>query len=560
MMRRGILGILLLAACVCATSWLPAGELRAAPGPCGEGQIIADHLSTSVVGDGEVLIEQCVTRTDDGTTVTDTYTYTVTNLSSGHDLCKFVLPNNIGATGPLGDSLGWIGTWSATAWTWEAPSWTNGIAIGHSGTFWYSVTGPTSDATVTGQIGLCYSTVEIYDVVTTGPSSLCGKDQNPVDVTLSHTPYGDVQIEECVTRSPDGQVDTYCYRVTNLSFVQDACGLCMFGVENTCQVPTLPGSQNGPTGWSAGQTFTHAPFGPGWEWRAPSGSCGIMQGDSAVFCFSVAGPTSDVSMTGYVEPCKVQVDMGFEFRTTGPCREKCPDLTVTDVCGICQWEGNQCTFTIWATVSTIGNVPATSWFSVALTTNPSLGPIAPVPIFGNFMGTTTVTFTVQCTDPALCACPDGVEFTVTADSDNLVTECNENNNAASIKLCCPRPPAKCPDLTVACFRACCACQIDPVDASTCTVTAYVCVSNNGGADAGPFSVTISSAYGTGTAQVAGLTSMSTIVVPISFTFPCDPRVCHPCPFTLGAMVDSTYVVPECDETNNYSAVDICCSQ
>jgi len=139
------------------------------PGPCGPNMVYYDVQTSSVTygqSVGEVMVEECVTRLDDHAgNLTDTYTYTVTNLSvssGGCGLCVFAVPNagfstisqtnNLGwnNTAPSGSSVGW--------WLWTAPGscpGQQGIQVGDSGTFSFSVAGPTTDAGVLAQAVVC---------------------------------------------------------------------------------------------------------------------------------------------------------------------------------------------------------------------------------------------------------------------------------------------------------------------------------------------------------------------------------------------------------------------
>jgi len=273
-----------------------------------------------------------------------------------------------------------------------------------------------------------------------GPSGPCPQGSIGYDVSTATTPYGDVRIEECVTR--EGKVDTYTYTVTNISFVHNGCGLCLFGVPNSMGLLTL--AQDGPASWLVNPTWPD-----GWQWMAPLFDCGILAGESAVFSFSVLAPTTDVAVTGYVGECAgpgLIEALGlmletFRVQTTGPGkgdipRPDCPDLTVTidrSSCS-CQWMGNfyQCTITVHALVRNIGAAPA-GFFHVGLST--ALGDAdQPIPSLAAGASTSvTLTVTSTCTR-GHCPCPG--DLSVTADSWGQVVECDEKNNTDTGTACC----------------------------------------------------------------------------------------------------------------------------
>ncbi len=128
-------------------------------------------------------------------------------------------------------------------------------------------------------------------------------------------------------------------------------------------------------------------------------------------------------------------------------------------------------------------------------------------------------------------------FVVVADATNQVTESNENNNSAEVRVTATQPTLK-PDLAIA-----------STDWSPRTltvgqnVTLSVIVRNQGQANAGPFVVEVRDSAGTARQTLAGLAAGST--APVSFT----RRVNNTTElFTI--TVDATNQVDELDETNN----------
>lgn len=161
-----------------------------------------------------------------------------------------------------------------------------------------------------------------------GTPEPCGPgDKVKYDVAFSNTPYGDVMIEECVTRFIDSLgvvTDRYTYTVTNLSFVDPGdpgCGLCAF------EVPTAGAT---PTGRGNDQGWQDVLYPDWWLWlAAPPGEpgCpGLAVGQSGTFWVEVHGPTTDCSEAGLVGACTTdnkpdgngRID-GSVVKTTGPC-------------------------------------------------------------------------------------------------------------------------------------------------------------------------------------------------------------------------------------------------
>ncbi len=294
----------------------------------------------------------------------------------------------------------------------------------------------------------------------TGEHGPCPEGAIGYDVSTTTTDYGDVRVEECVTR--DGDIDTYTYTVTNISFEKDGCGICYFSVMNLDGFTTV--DQSGPGTWLIN------PFHPaGWEWLAPVGSCGIQPGESAVFSFSVLGPTYDVPVKGFVSHCP-RVRMLFSpgddntddvivnalerewavysVRTTGPSDTPpddhggCPDLTIRidrSSCN-CEWTPRQeyvCTVDVYATVTNIGDQPATHFYC-ALDSSVGgdqvlvglLDPGASKSLHFQFIYEVQGGTVAQPTP----ACP--LNFTVTADSKHFIRECDESNNTDTSSVCC----------------------------------------------------------------------------------------------------------------------------
>ena len=303
----------------------------------------------------------------------------------------------------------------------------------------------------------------------------CPEDALAYDVMVTDTAYGSIEIEECVTR--EGMVDTYTYTVRNISFMFADCGICWFGIPNLLGLPTI--NQSGPSSWLV-NPFT---WPMGWDWHAPFGSCGILPGGSAVFEFSVPGPTTDTYLTGGVMPCPVlvrpvdsvvleteivavdgvilhEVDEIRELRplipvrTTGPGEGlgRCPDLVPEILRVVCDPMIDQYAVVISARIANIGSAPAgPSNAAVAAT---YAGVIEPIPALGpgdDYIFTRTV-YVPAGAGPV---CP--LEVKVIADSDGVIIECNEGTNVALGEVCCEDGPPQqegCPDPYVRSLSAC----------------------------------------------------------------------------------------------------------
>jgi hypothetical protein len=274
-----------------------------------------------------------------------------------------------------------------------------------------------------------------------GPNPVDPCDTYTTDLPSIAVPSAaSVTIEECVTHSPDGKVDTYCYTVTNNGYLSSTgCGLCGFFTPNADGVSTV--GTTGPFSWNVTWNMT------GWWWQAPLGDCGIMPGETATFCLSVVGPTTDNLVSGQVAlECVSQQGTWYPVDTTGPFAA-CPDLTIkiTSKTCACRWNDAKqvydCTVTIKAKVTNIGDGPAGP-FHVSLDA-PNCGWSDVYHVSGGLAAkafrTITLTDTFACPELGCPCCT----FYVVADSEidsqhpkGEVLECDEHNNVDSDQLCC----------------------------------------------------------------------------------------------------------------------------
>ena len=286
----------------------------------------------------------------------------------------------------------------------------------------------------------------------------CPPDAVAYDVTTTNTPFGRVEIEECVTR--EGDIDTYTYTVRNIDFEINGCGICWFGIPNFLGLPTI--SQTGPVCWFV-NPYT---FPVGWDWHAPMGDCGILPGGSRVFSFSVPGPTTDTYLSGGVSGCPVTVQqvnhtedaaiaiagggirelrMAVRVRTTGPGEGpgRCPDLVAEVLRVACDPMLDQYAVVITGRIANIGTAPAgPSEAAVAATYGGVTEPIPALAQGDDHVFTTTV-YIPAGVGPV---CPLAVN--IHADSGGVVAECNEDNNVGLGEVCCEDVPTQeegCPD-------------------------------------------------------------------------------------------------------------------
>jgi len=264
------------------------------------------------------------------------------------------------------------------------------------------------------------------------PPGPCPTGALGYDVTTVNSEWGTFKVEECVIRK--GEVDLYSYRVTNISFLYNNCGICEFYVPNVHGLSTL--AQWGPESW-----FVN-PWGLSWSWMAPLGDCGILPGETAEFGFAVPAPTTDTSqgagigacfkggLVGPAGPAVIEVPW-VKFQTTGPKPGEevgCPDLKVVDLYACWRYTPRQeIEVVVTVIVQNIGTAASGSFWvcleaggASDLEPSMSLAPGA----------TVTITATFALGSPA--GLP-GFPIPVKAFADCMyqVKECDEYNNEAS---------------------------------------------------------------------------------------------------------------------------------
>lgn len=281
-----------------------------------------------------------------------------------------------------------------------------------------------------------------------GEPEPCPADAIAYDVTENTTPYGRIVIAECVTRETiigGPTLDTYTYSVRNIDYQVGSCGICLFHIQDLLGATTV--DMSGPAFW-----MTHAGWG-GWWWRAPSGSCGILPGETDVFSFTVIGPTSDTWVSGSVSGCAASVPptiAGLQIpsssvRTTGPGKwtpddgdqpsDDCPDLTVEIKSAECTMSlaGGNYEVRVTATITNIGGATANSIFvRFESTSGDDMAIIASLAPGASHDVDFALSFGVNYTPD----CP--LEFTVEVDPYHAITECNEDNNVVEDSVACPR--------------------------------------------------------------------------------------------------------------------------
>lgn len=249
------------------------------------------------------------------------------------------------------------------------------------------------------------------------------------DVITVTSEWGDFRVEECVTR--EGDRDLYSYRVTNLSFVFEGCGICEFYVPNGHGFPTL--DQWGPAGWLVN------PWGA-WSWLAPLGSCGIGVGETAGFGFAVPAPTTDTwqgaAVAGCAKPTAVAVTLAphVKFRTTGPGpgeESGCPDLAVVGLKACWRYTPRQeIEVVVVASIKNIGTASSGGfWVCLEAGSASTMGHVTDLAPGAS----------VTLSDELIVASPAGglpfpIPVAAFADCMYQVTECNEANNEATFSV------------------------------------------------------------------------------------------------------------------------------
>jgi len=277
----------------------------------------------------------------------------------------------------------------------------------------------------------------------------CPPDALAYHVTENPTPHGSIRVEECVLREED--VDIYVWIVTNIDFVWDGCGVCMFAVSNSGLHAI---GKSGPPMW----TFTETPG--GWYWSAPALSCGFEEGQTAVFIVAVFGPTTDVWVPAIIGGCVPPFSLDdpiFGVRTTGPIEsEECPDIALRVSDHGCSIEPDgSLKMTVWPSeIENVGGAPITSGFSVVAfapgfsgSDGVSIaGPDLPFDP-GDVIELPPLVFTIpagEAPDP-----PCDIAVRVVADSSFAIPECTESNNTVEFLECCYGGPGN--ELGACCF-------------------------------------------------------------------------------------------------------------
>ena len=255
------------------------------------------------------------------------------------------------------------------------------------------------------------------------------------DVVTVSSEWGTFKVEECVTR--EGDADLYSYRVTNVSFLYNGCGICEFYVPNVHGLPTL--AQWGPGSW-----FVN-PWGFTWGWMAPLGDCGILPGTTAEFGFAVPAPTTDTAQGAAVGACFLDKLMGpagpavmevpwVKFQTTGPKPGEevgCPDLKVVKLYACWRYTPRQeMEVNVTAVIQNVGTAPSGSFWICT-----SAGSASTMDYSGSLAPGATVTINASFNLGSPAGWPGfPIPVTVFADCMYQVKECAEDNNEASFSV------------------------------------------------------------------------------------------------------------------------------
>ncbi len=444
---------------------------------------------------------------------------------------------------------------------------------------------PTTKPSGTSQPGSCPEDAVAYDVTVTPVGS-----------------YGSIEIAECVTR--EGSVDTYEYTVSNIDFLYNGCGLCLFGVPKPLALGTISHTEAAP--------WLYSLYPSGWVWRLPVGSCGILPGESAVFSVSVPGPTTDTAVQGIGATCvTVNADGSYNLarivplRTTGPGESdgRCPDLTVRvlDQACSCDPATGMCTLTVWADVLNIGTQGVASPFDVVLSSPEHPGfdleTYTPPPVLPpGGIWNVQLSFSFP-TEGELCPTTYRVTVDPSPAPNGVIAECKEDNNRyeGSVDCLCDQgrgacclPDGTCVALTedeckaregtefhpgVPCTMVQCPPPEEPCPDLVVTITSVSC--RNVGATAPLYEVSIEAEVtNIGSAKVTqsiwvkaesvcgsdtdiihtDLDPGDTATAEFEMTCTANQPGCH----DLTVTVDYPRFIDECDEKNNEAEGTFCC--
>ncbi len=183
------------------------------------------------------------------------------------------------------------------------------------------------------------------------------------------TEYGDFHVCVNVERHDEQGWDCYTYTITNIDYCREHCGICVLFVRNTFGHATM--SQWGPPDW-----LVNMPDGQEWSWQAPTGSCGIMPGETAKFGFCVPAPTDVVyDQEAAVWGCDWGIAVTgahtmttacpWKMLTCGPGRRVPDDVRCTYTINPTSWVAPECGGRTLVQVSTQANCTWTAQSNVA---------------------------------------------------------------------------------------------------------------------------------------------------------------------------------------------------
>ena len=585
----------------------PGGSGDAASGAIPAGgcpeDAVGDHVDLLRTLHGDVRIEECVTRGDDG----DTYTYTVTNLGFAHEGSGIVFFGVALSTHtpPVLDSSappGWDFWFGVAGWGWEVRDATRGLAIGDSATFSVTFDGPTLDGRAVAAINSLPEGAALpvlFRGETSGPVRLeaapveeppvgdlppCPPGSAASDRFVTSTPDGDVLVQECVSR--DGDLDTYRYTLLNISYVRGGRGICSFHVPAFGEFTTV--SMTAGPGWG---------FEPPsdvwrlWSWADTSGGDGLMPGESIDVSFTVEGPTTDQRVAAAIRDCTMMD--GTLVETTGPGPvfrfppmdpgdrvggAACPadaiahDVQVSSRPGVGDIQVEECVtregdndvYTYTLTNLSVGCDDAgIVAFSLPNPLRlPQEGVVSPSG-WSFFEGPGRATWNWVGPEDRGIGVGESARFAVavrgpTTDGPASGWVGSACDPGASERWVATTGPVAlreegCPDLVIETAAVTCACGWTPQQSYGCQASADLVVRNVGDADADAFFVELDTDEGRYRRRVSGLAVGELRTVSLEVSFEDDA-----CPLAYTITVDSADEIDECDETNNTATGEVCC--
>ena len=442
--RTAALVAMVVGACLAlaSTGWASLPDVPVTLPPSGATAAALSELS-GYIDSGVLNVDVVVTHAGS----IDTYTYTVTNVSSWMGVCRFVVSGfgNLTSAG-TSSPAGWAATTqtklnAAAWWVWNASAGSE-LAVGSSVVFSLSVNGPTTAVQVPGSATvLCPKGVKELEL--TGPSAC--------SALVPGDPETPTSMQGCMC---DGTCST------TKAFEGEGTRISLYGS------PTVHVAACTPI-WVRHGLIASATLDPSTDFDltknwfrlyvddvlvspldyytivAPDGTPGTLYVDREWYAQFPAGyfaPLTTHTIRG--EWYSADWDTGVLVRqitlvTDLSCASaptpvaKMPDLTVEVSSASCGYSGNDFLLTVTAAVHNVGDGDAEA-FTVSLGAEGFGSTEARIASL-DAGATTTRTLTLRL-PPGQVQCP--LVYVLTADTSGAVDESDEQNNAQAGSICC----------------------------------------------------------------------------------------------------------------------------